>query len=162
MHVGFSDGVGEDVDFVAATVTALLHQAAADELKAETVSRLAALAPLDIPHRVDLDDYDRFFERFLPWADGFVEQSGTPAAIVGLGEHTTVPAARLRERYGVPGTSLRTATFCRDNVLMKEAVAAAGVRAPRFADLPDSDPLLLEKFASEFQGAIVLKPKSQA
>ena len=40
-------------------------------------------------------------------------------------------AARLRERFGVPGMSLDTVRGFRDKQLMKERVAAAGLRVPR-------------------------------
>ena len=40
-------------------------------------------------------------------------------------------AARLRERWGMPGMSLDTARGFRDKQLMKERVAAAGIRVPR-------------------------------
>lgn len=40
-------------------------------------------------------------------------------------------AARLRERWGVPGMSVDTARAFRDKELMKERVRAAGLRVPR-------------------------------
>jgi biotin carboxylase len=40
-------------------------------------------------------------------------------------------AARLRERFGVPGMSLDTVRGFRDKQIMKERVAAAGLRVPR-------------------------------
>jgi biotin carboxylase len=39
-------------------------------------------------------------------------------------------AARMRERWGVPGMSVETARGFRDKALMKERVAAAGLRVP--------------------------------
>jgi biotin carboxylase len=42
-------------------------------------------------------------------------------------------AARMRERWGVPGMSLDTARGFRDKKLMKERVEAAGLRVPRSA-----------------------------
>ncbi|HVI03029.1 MAG TPA: ATP-grasp domain-containing protein [Enhygromyxa sp.] len=46
-------------------------------------------------------------------------------------EPTVLLAARLRERWGVPGMSVDTVTGFRDKQLMKERVAAAGLRVPR-------------------------------
>ncbi|PRQ05096.1 ATP-grasp domain-containing protein [Enhygromyxa salina] len=46
-------------------------------------------------------------------------------------EPTVLLAARLRERWGVPGMSVDAVTGFRDKQLMKERVAAAGVRVPK-------------------------------
>lgn len=49
-------------------------------------------------------------------------------------------AARLRERFGVPGMSVDTVMGFRDKGLMKQRVAAAGLRVPRAARVrTDSD-----------------------
>ena len=40
-------------------------------------------------------------------------------------------AARLRERFGVPGMSVDTVNGFRDKQLMKERVSAAGLRVPQ-------------------------------
>src|SRR5262249_10939252 len=40
-------------------------------------------------------------------------------------------AARLRERFGVPGMTVDTVRGFRDKQIMKERVAAAGLRVPR-------------------------------
>jgi biotin carboxylase len=46
-------------------------------------------------------------------------------------EVLVLTAARLRERFGLPGMSLDTVQGFRDKQLMKERVAAAGLRVPR-------------------------------
>ncbi len=46
-------------------------------------------------------------------------------------EPTVLLAARMRERWGVPGMSVDTVMGFRDKQLMKERVAAAGIRVPR-------------------------------
>jgi biotin carboxylase len=46
-------------------------------------------------------------------------------------EVMVLTAARLRERFGLPGMSLDTVRGFRDKQLMKERVAAAGLRVPR-------------------------------
>ena len=48
-------------------------------------------------------------------------------------EPVVVLAARLRERWGVPGLAVDAARGFRDKQLMKERVAAAGLRVPRSA-----------------------------
>jgi biotin carboxylase len=46
-------------------------------------------------------------------------------------EVMVLTAARLRERFGVPGMSVDTVNGFRDKQVMKERVAAAGLRVPR-------------------------------
>jgi biotin carboxylase len=46
-------------------------------------------------------------------------------------EPLVITAARLRERFGLPGMSVDTVRGFRDKQLMKERVAAAGLRVPR-------------------------------
>ena len=46
-------------------------------------------------------------------------------------EPLVLTAARLRERFGLPGMSVDTVRGFRDKQLMKERVAAAGLRVPR-------------------------------
>lgn len=46
-------------------------------------------------------------------------------------EPLVILAARLRERWGIPGMSVDAVTGFRDKQLMKERVAAAGLRVPR-------------------------------
>ncbi|MBX3212962.1 MAG: hypothetical protein KF850_13070, partial [Labilithrix sp.] len=42
-------------------------------------------------------------------------------------EAHVMAAARVRERCGIPGTSVQTAFLCRDKPAMKEALREAGV-----------------------------------
>ncbi|MCB9742859.1 MAG: hypothetical protein H6741_05105 [Alphaproteobacteria bacterium] len=51
--------------------------------------------------------------------------------VEALWEPLVILAARLRERLGVPGMSVDTVLGFRDKQLMKERVAAAGLRVPR-------------------------------
>src|SRR6185436_6642145 len=46
-------------------------------------------------------------------------------------EPLVIVAARLRERFGLPGMSVDTVRGFRDKQLMKDRVAAAGLRVPR-------------------------------
>jgi biotin carboxylase len=48
-------------------------------------------------------------------------------------EPLVITAAKLRERFGLPGMSVDTVRGFRDKQLMKERVAAAGLRVPRAA-----------------------------
>jgi biotin carboxylase len=51
--------------------------------------------------------------------------------VVANWEPLVILAARLRERWGMPGMSVDTVRGFRDKQLMKERVAAAGLRVPR-------------------------------
>ncbi|MEZ4402316.1 MAG: hypothetical protein R3B06_19985 [Kofleriaceae bacterium] len=56
-------------------------------------------------------------------------------------EPLVVVAARLRERFGLPGMSVDTVRGFRDKQLMKERVAAAGLRVPRARRIGTADEL---------------------
>lgn len=53
--------------------------------------------------------------------------------VVSNWEPLVLTAARMRERFGLPGMSYNTVLGFRDKQIMKERVAAAGVRVPRSA-----------------------------
>ncbi len=163
VHVGFHASEAHAVDFDADHVTAVMPRGSAARLPEELAARFARIALLDLPDSDDLDTYDRAFDRIRELVDQLAAEFGPPAAIVGMYEHTTLPAARLREHFGLQGTTVRTTMLCRDKVPMKEAMAAAGVRVPRFVAVgPDTGPAELEAFARQTPGRVVLKPRSQA
>jgi formate-dependent phosphoribosylglycinamide formyltransferase (GAR transformylase) len=71
-----------------------------------------------------------------------------------------LPAARVREAAGIPGTTLRTAWLCRDKPAMKDSLRAASI--PTAASRAVSTPQELRVFASEIGYPIVLKPRAAA
>ena len=71
-----------------------------------------------------------------------------------------LPAARVRERLGIPGTSVRTAWLCRDKPAMKEALRDAGVPTARSLGSGDGD--ALRSFAREIGLPVVVKPRAAA
>jgi biotin carboxylase len=75
-------------------------------------------------------------------------------------EVMVLTAARLRERLGVPGMSLDVVQGFRDKQVMKERVAAAGLRVPRAARARTAADVHLA--ASRFGFPLVLKPISGA
>jgi biotin carboxylase len=83
-----------------------------------------------------------------------------PDAVVALSEYDLVAAAQVREALGVPGPAERDVLPARDKVVMKSAVAAAGLRVPRFAPLADA----LSRGAASvpWPGRTVLKPLTGA
>nr|ACH85565.1 NikS-like protein [Actinomyces sp. Lu 9419] len=76
--------------------------------------------------------------------------------VLSTAEVDIVRAARLRERLGLPGQSVESATAFRDKHVMKTAAAAAGVRTAEMA-LVDGPAGLLE-FAERVGCPVVVKP----
>jgi hypothetical protein len=83
-----------------------------------------------------------------------------PDLVIALSEYDLIPAARVREALGVRGARERDVLPVRDKVVMKSAVAAAGLRVPRFAPLPAA--LLGTADTVRWTGRTVLKPLAGA
>jgi hypothetical protein len=75
-------------------------------------------------------------------------------------EAHVMPAARVREVCGIPGTSVRTAFLCRDKPAMKEALRAAGVPCAASAGIDSAEEA--RDFAAQVGFAVILKPRSAA
>jgi carbamoylphosphate synthase large subunit len=71
-----------------------------------------------------------------------------------------LPAAKVREARGIPGTSVRTAWLCRDKPAMKEALRAGGV--PCAQSTGASDPDEARAFAQDVGYPLIVKPRSGA
>ena len=78
---------------------------------------------LQVPRLLDDDDV---VERVSTWLRGREVDR-----VLANWEVMVLTAARLRERLGVPGMSVDTVNGFRDKHVMKERVAAAGLRVPR-------------------------------
>ena len=78
---------------------------------------------LQVPRLLDDDDV---VARVHAWMRGRAVDR-----VLANWEVMVLTAARLRERFGVPGMSVATVEGFRDKQLMKERVAAAGLRVPR-------------------------------
>lgn len=160
--VGFHATEADAIDFDQHTVTAVMPRRSAARLPAQVADRFARIAALDLDSD-DLDAYDRAGGPIRRLAGALAREFGPPAGVIGLYEHTTLPAARLREYFGLGGTGVRTALLCRDKVRMKQVLGQAGVRVPRFLPLGSGvRPELLSRFARAVPGRVVLKPRSQA
>ncbi|MEU5427056.1 ATP-grasp domain-containing protein [Streptomyces olivoreticuli] len=83
-----------------------------------------------------------------------------PDLVVALSEYDLLPAARVREALGVDGPDVRAVLPTRDKVVMKSAVAAAGIRAPRFSPLATA--LAQGAGSLPWSGRTVLKPLAGA
>ncbi len=80
---------------------------------------------LQVPRIMDEDDV---IERVTHWLRGREVDR-----VLANWEPLVILAAKMRERWGVPGMSVDTVRGFRDKQLMKERVKAAGLRVPRSA-----------------------------
>lgn len=78
---------------------------------------------LEVPSIMDEEDVIR---RVHDWLRG-----RSVDRVLANWEPLVILAARLRERFGLPGMSVDTVRGFRDKQLMKDRVAAAGLRVPR-------------------------------
>jgi biotin carboxylase len=93
---------------------------------------------------------DEFFHRHRDLA---------PAAVVPVVEYGVPFAARLAERYGVPGATYGAAALLRDKHLLRGVTAAAGVANPRSVLVRGPDEV--KAFMVEVGGPVVLKPANR-
>ena len=71
-----------------------------------------------------------------------------------------LPAARVREAAGIPGTSYRTAFLCRDKPAMKEVLRAGGI--PCAASTGASSAAEVRAFAERVGYPLMIKPRDGA
>jgi biotin carboxylase len=122
----------------------------------------------DVVRRCDLKSTVAEFpvvREVIPWdyqplwaADAFFHTylELRPAAVAAVQEYPTPFAARLAERYGLPGASLGAALLLRDKSLLRKVTAAAGIANPESATV--RDPAQVRRFMADHPGPIVLKP----
>lgn len=82
-----------------------------------------------------------------------------PAAVIPFTEYATPFAARLAERFGLPGAGLGAAQILRDKELLRRVSRAAGIANPDFAAVTGPDQVLA--FLRDGDGPIVLKPANR-
>jgi biotin carboxylase len=80
-------------------------------------------------------------------------------AILPMVDYSVPFAARLSERYGLPGTGLGAARLLRDKHLLREVIAAAGIPNPQ--SVPVDSPEAVRQFMAQIGGPIVLKPANR-
>ena len=103
---------------------------------------------LQVPRLMDEDDV---MTRVAAWLRG-----RTPDRVEALWEPLVILAARIRERWGMPGMSTDAVRGFRDKELMKERVRAAGLRVPRSRRVRTEREI---REAAEFIGyPLILKP----
>ncbi|WP_037306250.1 ATP-grasp domain-containing protein [Amycolatopsis orientalis] len=82
-----------------------------------------------------------------------------PAAVVPLTEYATPFAARLAERYGLPGAGFGAAQILRDKGVLRLVSRAAGIANPDSARV--ENPAQVREFMARHPGKIVLKPANR-
>ena len=95
-------------------------------------------------------------ERVVRWVQGRVPVSRLEATI----EAHVMTAAKVRERCGIPGTSVRTAFLCRDKPAMKDVLREGGVPCARSAGVQSENGAV--QFANEVGFPLILKPRDAA
>ncbi|WP_282779612.1 ATP-grasp domain-containing protein [Nocardia sp. CC201C] len=113
-------------------------------------------APERIACRVTVSDVNDVSE--LGAAVGeVIERVGPVDLLIALSEFTLETAARVRERFAIPGPTVDEVAVYRDKVRMKQVLAAAGLRVPRFARCDRA-----WSFAAECGYPLILKPVDSA
>lgn len=95
-------------------------------------------------------------ERTVRWLQGRANVQRLEAVV----EAHVMAAARVRERCGIPGTSVETAFLCRDKPAMKEALRKAGI--PCAQSIGSSDPDEIKAFAEKVGFPLIIKPRDAA
>ncbi|WP_328451097.1 hypothetical protein OG780_23165 [Streptomyces sp. NBC_00386] len=163
VHLGFAEQHIDSIEFGEHQVSLLVHRHVAEHMSDAARQRFARIGVLDVPHTLDFDAYDQALDQMIRLIDEFAAELGPPTAVVAMYEHVTLPAARLRDHFGVPGVDTETAVLCRDKVRMKEVVRSNGIRVPAFWAVDAATPYAgLEKIADAVPGRLVLKPQRQA
>jgi biotin carboxylase len=103
---------------------------------------------LHVPHIMDENDV---MDRVSAWLRG-----RSVDRVLSNWEPLVILAARLRERWGVPGMSVDTVRGFRDKQLMKERVAAAGLRVPKSRRARSANEV--RAVADEFGYPLIVKP----
>lgn len=73
----------------------------------------------------------------VSWAVKLADElfpNGPPASVVAVATGAVVAAAAIRAHFGLPGTTREVARRCHDKLVMKKAVAKAGIPCARWAE----------------------------
>ncbi len=99
-------------------------------------------------------------EGALEWAVRQAQEKIWVDRLEAVVEAHVMPAAHVRERCGIPGTSARTAYLCRDKVAMKEVLRKAGV--PTAASAGVAGAAEAREFAQAVGYPVIIKPRDGA
>ena len=95
-------------------------------------------------------------EKVVRWAQGRVHVDRLEAVVEA---HVTC-AAKVRERCGIPGTSVKTTFLCRDKPAMKEVLREAGI--PCALSIGSGDVDEIHAFAARVGFPLIVKPRDGA
>jgi formate-dependent phosphoribosylglycinamide formyltransferase (GAR transformylase) len=90
----------------------------------------------------------------------FIQGRANVQRLEAVVEAHVMAAARVREKCGIPGTSVETTFLCRDKPAMKEALRRAGV--PCAQSIGSSDRAEIFAFAERVGFPLVVKPRDAA
>ncbi len=116
----------------------------------------------------DLRSWLHFYQRIgsvtdegaLEWAVREAQGRGWIDRLEATVEAHILPAAHVRERCTIPGTSARTAWLCRDKPSMKQVLAEAGI--PTAQSLGSGDVDEIKDFAARVGYPLIVKPRDGA
>jgi biotin carboxylase len=77
-------------------------------------------------------------------------------AVIAADDHTTILAAMLAEKLGLPGSSLAAAEKTRNKLSLRRALAAGGMLSPKFLVAKIAEPP--ESYLPQIEFPVVLKP----
>ncbi|HWF82245.1 MAG TPA: ATP-grasp domain-containing protein [Streptosporangiaceae bacterium] len=146
----FDDEFGEYHRFVDQSVCQLAYITVQDGLAVLDQSRACKTVVLP-----SLD-----FDAVLPAARRIAQQVGGLGGIVGLSEYDLLTAAQLREAMSLPGYPVALVRHFKDKLIMKKAVANAGLRTPRYRAIEPCTSA--DELISDFGLPMILKPRNGA
>ncbi|SEM09793.1 ATP-grasp domain-containing protein [Streptacidiphilus jiangxiensis] len=111
--------------------------------------------PSRIAHLVQVEDVNNV-ESLRTAVLEVTAKVGPVDQLIALSEFTLEIAARVREELGLPGPDTAEVAVYRDKVRMKELLAEAGMRVPRFAACVSTEQALA--FAESCGFPVILKP----
>jgi biotin carboxylase len=90
----------------------------------------------------------------------YLEHAGLrPAAVIPGAEYAVPFAARLAERYNLPGAGFGAALILRDKKLLRSVTASGSVRNPLSVDATSKDDV--HAFLARHAGPVILKPANR-
>lgn len=93
---------------------------------------------------------DRFYHRY---------RDEPVVAVIPATEYSVPFAARLAERYGLPGATLGAAQILRDKSLLRIVTSAAGIANPVSKQVTNADEV--REFARRYPGTMIIKPSNR-
>jgi len=115
--------------------------------------------PEQIADLVEVEDLNDF-EALCGAVQKITDHVGPVDRLIAVSEATLGIAAEVRAALGIPGPRPEDVALYRNKLRMKEAVAEAGIRAPRFASCDSAESTV--DFARATGFPLILKPVSGA